>query len=1157
MNDIKRFSCGDADAAALSDRIVNDPFMLSKHAAVNMDNISGLRRIRFQPLNDVGIFALGNKADVLTVVLFGNVQSELAREFACLRLGQAAKRKAQKVKLFLSGGKQKVALVAVQIHRTVHCALARFGGGPDIVSGHQHVGAERFCGFKQIVKLDGLVAGDARDRRFAGNVTVGEPVDHLFFEAVFIVQHIVRNVQALGNGARIVNILSGTTGAFAVNGGAMVIKLQCDPDDIIAFALHQSGYDGRIHTAGHSDDDTRIFRLSRQAEAVQHLLITWFDRIDMSLRTCCPIGRPVLVVHFNRTHLRQKRLKNNGFWCSRGNIDTLSYKAKVSEIFALLGKNCSIPTGQLLSIFDNLLKNNTIKTGLVLACSLMGACAQSGCWAMSGFKPDEVGSIVNVLAFLAGVLESRSGGATQTAQSTDGNGAKGTFADILKKSAAGDGDVAAGSGVFTGVTDQDALSAPGAGEPDASPEEASGIVQPFRPNGAPMNTDQDQAAANGPIPMLLSLREGLEAGDITLDDLERAFEQFKELEQAGQSPGQTGGQSDAPAISGPEGSPSLAPGPLGPRSLGTGSLGTGSVVPFSPNDGPVPNAGLSGVTPPGIRPADGDAAVTAFSAGQTQNADANALAGPRPSRGNPTFFGPERPQIEEPVPDEGADFVVTASRASPSGDGVTPSNGPPSGEAGNPVPANRDQDIVVPGPPDQHVLDSVGQSTAATNHTVPAIDGDGAPLPGPVGGQGALPAETGTARPPIAAPFDGDAGGQGPDSPVEPLAVPFSDRSGQGLIPDAKLPETGLPATDRPTVKPSVRSGEQMPGPLQDPPTEAVRPQASDLPVNPAADRTTAAKAPDATRQPPAWIDAIIDAAEQAGAAGDDLAIRGSAVKAEFVLPAEKGGAGGLQSESPIPGTLNRSVDRPAEAPRSTLFTDDSLRRLEDNPTGKPVASGPSGPQSLAKPDARPAGAPAGAVTLEIAETGPLVLPAETGGATPEPDDPLLLQTSGRADSHLTAIRPMTATQGGSQTSVPIEAVGLHIARMAQQKESRFEIRLHPSELGRIDVRLDINEQGEVKAHLIVERRETMDMLQRDSRELQRALNEAGLSTDQNSLNFSMKNQNGEGFADGAGSPQSLDSVAQRDENEPDGIAEAAARRAYVQSSDGALDISI
>ena len=51
------------------------------------------------------------------------------------------------------------------------------------------------------------------------------------------------------------------------------------------------------------------------------------------------------------------------------------------------------------------------------------------------------------------------------------------------------------------------------------------------------------------------------------------------------------------------------------------------------------------------------------------------------------------------------------------------------------------------------------------------------------------------------------------------------------------------------------------------------------------------------------------------------------------------------------------------------------------------------------------------------------------------------------------------------------------IAAQAQSGKSRFEIRLDPPELGRIDVQLNVDSSGNVSSRLVVERPETLDLL--------------------------------------------------------------------------------
>ena len=69
----------------------------------------------------------------------------------------------------------------------------------------------------------------------------------------------------------------------------------------------------------------------------------------------------------------------------------------------------------------------------------------------------------------------------------------------------------------------------------------------------------------------------------------------------------------------------------------------------------------------------------------------------------------------------------------------------------------------------------------------------------------------------------------------------------------------------------------------------------------------------------------------------------------------------------------------------------------------------------------------------------------------------------------------------------------MEIAASAKSGKSRFEIRLDPAELGRIDVRIDVDRHGQVTSHLTVERPETLSMLRQDANQLQRALDDAGL----------------------------------------------------------------
>ncbi|MFC4271096.1 hypothetical protein GQF03_11880 [Sneathiella chungangensis] len=89
------------------------------------------------------------------------------------------------------------------------------------------------------------------------------------------------------------------------------------------------------------------------------------------------------------------------------------------------------------------------------------------------------------------------------------------------------------------------------------------------------------------------------------------------------------------------------------------------------------------------------------------------------------------------------------------------------------------------------------------------------------------------------------------------------------------------------------------------------------------------------------------------------------------------------------------------------------------------------------------------------------------------------------------------------------EQISTHISAAIKEGHDRIKISLHPSELGRVEVKLDIGHDGRVLAVVSVDKQETLDLLQRDARSLERALQDAGFDTGSNSLNFGLR-QNGQ-----------------------------------------------
>jgi flagellar hook-length control protein FliK len=131
-----------------------------------------------------------------------------------------------------------------------------------------------------------------------------------------------------------------------------------------------------------------------------------------------------------------------------------------------------------------------------------------------------------------------------------------------------------------------------------------------------------------------------------------------------------------------------------------------------------------------------------------------------------------------------------------------------------------------------------------------------------------------------------------------------------------------------------------------------------------------------------------------------------------------------------------------------------------------------------------------------------VVAPPTHGGITP------------LADARLAqaAYQPATPT-------IPYPQVAFEIARQFAAGNSKFQIRLDPPELGRIDVKLDVDKHGAVTARMTVDRSETLDLMQRDRGTLERALQQAGLDSGKTNLQFSLR-QNSSGDNGGSGRQQ-------------------------------------
>lgn len=244
---------------------------------------------------------------------------------------------------------------------------------------------------------------------------------------------------------------------------------------------------------------------------------------------------------------------------------------------------------------------------------------------------------------------------------------------------------------------------------------------------------------------------------------------------------------------------------------------------------------------------------------------------------------------------------------------------------------------------------------------------------------------------------------------------------------------------------------------------------------------------------------------------------------------------------TPIKPEHHASAARPSDAPKP-------LEHAE--PADAPVdAKAPAAHQAkTSEHAASPARAAAPEPRAEAPATTAAPAQTTTNNAPPAP---FLVA----AHAPLPTVSPLTALRVDkpADNAIPVAGVAVEIVTRAMDGNRRFEIRLDPPELGRIDVRLDVDTGGKVTSRLVVERADTLDLLRRDAPQLERALQNAGLNTE-GGLQFSLRDQHSAQREQGR-EPVVANLIVPDDET----VAAEAARRGYGRmiGLGGGVDIKV
>ena len=141
---------------------------------------------------------------------------------------------------------------------------------------------------------------------------------------------------------------------------------------------------------------------------------------------------------------------------------------------------------------------------------------------------------------------------------------------------------------------------------------------------------------------------------------------------------------------------------------------------------------------------------------------------------------------------------------------------------------------------------------------------------------------------------------------------------------------------------------------------------------------------------------------------------------------------------------------------------------------------------------------------------------AHAGGAASATADSSASNAATNAAQQLQSSEKSAQAQAGNQnrpanlSQSVTEQVSIKITTALQAGSDRISIKLSPAELGRVEVKMELGHDGRVMAVVTAEKQDTLDLLRRDSSELQKALQEGGLDLDSGDLTFNLKGDEGE-----------------------------------------------
>lgn len=246
----------------------------------------------------------------------------------------------------------------------------------------------------------------------------------------------------------------------------------------------------------------------------------------------------------------------------------------------------------------------------------------------------------------------------------------------------------------------------------------------------------------------------------------------------------------------------------------------------------------------------------------------------------------------------------------------------------------------------------------------------------------------------------------------------------------------------------------------------------------------------------------------------------GSAVTAALNEKSAKPGGPAKTPASPVAGlsevvTAKKTIasaviDAPGAGKKSVAKTAGS--GVNGSRTGGPARPAPQAQNGLTV-----------ARTAQAAAKANIVKPQSSSGKSPALDlfapAPASVVAAGGDGAMVVSVSSITPGTGAELAShsaaaraagpsTPVaQQVAVQFSQALANGTDRITIQLQPQSLGRVEVEIELTKDGRLSAVFIAERPETLEMLQRDSRALERALNQAGVPTDADGFSFSLRGE--------------------------------------------------